>query len=47
VPVYSFNGADLWLAVNRLEGKKVGEADRLSRWQAYQAKLMQQMGVDL
>lgn len=45
VPVYSFNGADLWLAVNRLEGKKVGEADRLSRWQAYQAKLMQQMGV--
>ena len=46
VPVYSFNGADLWLAVNRLEGKKVGEADRLSRWQAYQAKLMQQMGVD-
>ena len=46
VPVYSFNGADLWLAVNRLEGKKVGEADRLSRWQAYQAQLMQQMGVD-
>jgi predicted transglutaminase-like cysteine proteinase len=45
VPVYSFNGADLWLAVNRLEGKKVGEADRLSRWQAYQTKLMQQMAV--
>ncbi|WP_078120766.1 transglutaminase-like cysteine peptidase [Thiosocius teredinicola] len=45
VPVYSFNGADLWLAVNRLEGKKVGDADRLSRWQAYQAKLMQQMAV--
>jgi len=45
VPVYSFNGADLWLAVNRLEGKKVGEADRISRWQAYQAKLMQQMAV--
>ena len=46
VPVYSFNGADLWLAVNRLEGKKVGDADRLSRWQAYQAKLLKQMGVD-
>ena len=46
VPVYSFNGADLWLAVNRLEGKKVGEADRISRWQAYQAKLMRQMAVD-
>lgn len=45
VPVYSFNGADLWLAVNRLEDKKVGEADRISRWQAYQAKLMKQMAV--
>lgn len=45
VPVYSFNGADLWLAVNRVEGKKVGEADRLSRWQAYQRKLMEQMAV--
>jgi predicted transglutaminase-like cysteine proteinase len=45
VPVYSFNGADLWLAVNRVEGKKLGNSDRLSRWQAYQAKLMQQMAV--
>jgi len=46
VPVYSFNGADLWLAVNQLEGRKVGGADRISRWRAYQAKLMQQMAVD-
>ena len=45
IPVYSFNGADLWLAVNRVEGTRVGEADRISRWQAYQARLMQQMGV--
>ena len=45
VPVYSFNGADLWLAVNRLEDKRVGESDRISRWRAYQAKLMRQMGV--
>jgi predicted transglutaminase-like cysteine proteinase len=45
VPVYSFNGADLWLAVNRVEGTRVGESDRISRWQAYQARLMQQMGV--
>ena len=45
VPVYSFNGADLWLAVNRVEGKKVGDADRLSLWQAYQARLTQQMAV--
>jgi predicted transglutaminase-like cysteine proteinase len=45
IPVYGFNGTDLWLAVNRIEGRKVGQADRLSRWQDYQAKLMQQMGV--
>ena len=43
VPVYSFNGADLWLAVNRV--KEVGDADRLSRWQDFQARLMRQMAV--
>ncbi len=46
VPVYSFNGADLWLAVNRSQGRKVGGADRLSRWQAFQQRLMQQMAVE-
>ena len=46
VPVYSFNGADLWLAVNRSQGRKVGDADRLSRWQAFQQRLMQQMAVE-
>jgi predicted transglutaminase-like cysteine proteinase len=45
VPVYSFNGADLWLAANRVEGRRVGSSDRLSRWQEFQAKLMQQMAV--
>lgn len=45
VPVYSFNGADLWLAVNRVEGTRVGGADRISRWRAYQARLMRQMAV--
>ena len=45
VPVYSFNGADLWLAVNRSEGRRVGGADRLSRWQDYQTRLLQQMSV--
>jgi predicted transglutaminase-like cysteine proteinase len=44
VPVYSFNGTALWIAVNRVEGKKVGGADRLSRWQAFQKKLQEQMG---
>lgn len=32
VPVYSFNGEGLWLAKTRGEGKRVGGADRLSRW---------------
>ena len=45
VPVYSFNGADLWLAANRLEGRRVGSSDRLSRWQEFQDKLMRQMAV--
>lgn len=44
VPVYSFNGAALWLAVNRVEGKKVGGPDQLSRWTAFQEKLHRQMG---
>ena len=43
IPVYSFNGADLWLAVNRLEDTRVGESDRISRWRSYQARLMEQM----
>lgn len=44
VPVYSFNGAALWLAVNRVQGKKVGGSDRISRWQKFQTKLQLQMG---
>ncbi len=32
LPVYSFNGAGLWLAKQRGRGKKVGESGRLSRW---------------
>ncbi len=45
IPVYSFNGADLWLAVNRVDGQRVGGADRIKRWQAYQRRLMQQMAA--
>lgn len=45
VPVYSFNGTELWLAVNRLEDRRVGSADRLSRWQDYQRRLQQQMAA--
>ncbi|MCB1772529.1 MAG: transglutaminase-like cysteine peptidase [Gammaproteobacteria bacterium] len=47
VPVYSFNGADLWLAANRADSRRVGSADRLSRWQAYQARLNRQMAVGI
>ncbi len=32
LPVYSFNGAGLWLAKSRGRGKRVGEAGRLSLW---------------
>ena len=44
IPVYSFNGADLWLTVNLAEGKKVGASARIKLWQDFQKKLMQQMG---
>lgn len=46
VPVYSFNGADLWLSVNRVEGKKVGGSNRIKRWRKFQKKLAQEMGED-
>ena len=43
VPVYSFNGASLWLAVNRVEGRKVGGSDRISLWQQFQKRLAEQV----
>lgn len=43
IPVYSFNGADLWLAVNRIDDRRIGESDRISRWRGYQERLMEQM----
>lgn len=33
VPVYSFNGKDLWLSKERSRGKRVGASDRISPWQ--------------
>ena len=33
IPVYSFNGSGLWLAKTRGKGKKVGNSDRIRRWQ--------------
>ena len=32
VPVYSFNGAGLWLAKERGAGMEVGKPDRISMW---------------
>lgn len=33
LPVYSFNGAGLWLAKARGRGQRVGGSERLKRWQ--------------
>lgn len=33
IPVYSFNGDGLWLAKSRGDGKRVGDASRLSLWE--------------
>ncbi len=33
LPVYSFNGAGLWLAKQRERGKMLGDSSRLKRWQ--------------
>ncbi len=38
-PVYSFNGAGLWLAKERGRGRKVGGSDRLSLWKELQSRL--------
>lgn len=43
VPVYSFNGTALWLAVNRVEGREIGDADRIEMWRKFQDKLQEQM----
>ncbi|MFT7414456.1 MAG: putative transglutaminase-like cysteine proteinase [Methylophagaceae bacterium] len=42
VPVYSFNGDGLWLAKSRGDGKRVGNASRLSLWE----DLAQRMQLD-
>lgn len=39
VPVYSFNGAGLWLAKSRGEGQRVGDSSRLSLWQDLEKRM--------
>ena len=47
VPVYSFNGAGLWLAKSRGGGKRVGEASRLSLWQDLEKRMQEMLVTDL
>jgi len=42
LPIYSFNGAGLWLAKQRGRGKLAGSSSRLKRWQ----DLVQRMSKD-
>jgi predicted transglutaminase-like cysteine proteinase len=42
VPVYSFNGDNLWLAVNRSRGKKVGGSERISLWNELRRKMAEE-----
>lgn len=42
-PVYSFNGAGLWLAKQRGRGKLVGRSDRLKRWQELQERMLKDL----
>jgi len=39
VPVYSFNGDGLWLAKSRGDGKRVGNASRLSLWEELEHRM--------
>jgi predicted transglutaminase-like cysteine proteinase len=39
IPVYSFNGEGLWLAKARGDGKRVGNASRLSLWEELAARM--------
>lgn len=39
VPVYSFNGADLWLAKERGAGQLVGRSERISPWRELLARM--------
>ncbi len=43
-PVYSFNGAGLWLSVNRAKGKRVGGPQKVSLWQDFMQRFEQEMG---
>jgi len=43
LPVYSFNGANLWLAKERGRGQLVGGSDRLGRWRGLNERMRSQV----
>jgi len=45
IPVYSFNGSDLWLARNRREQVRSGDAATLSHWQQLRERLAREMAT--
>lgn len=45
IPVYSFNGTDLWLARSRREQVRSGEAASLSHWRELQDRLASELGA--
>ncbi len=45
IPVYSFNGSDLWLARNRREQIRSGEAESLSHWRELRDRLASELGA--
>lgn len=42
-PVYSFNGAGLWLSRLRGQGKKIGESSKLERWVDVNTRLLNEL----
>jgi predicted transglutaminase-like cysteine proteinase len=46
IPVYSLNGAGLWLAKQRGKGKLIGDSDRLKRWRTLLDRISDEMEHD-
>ena len=46
LPVYSLNGAGLWLAKQRGKGKLIGDSDRLKRWRTLLDRISDEMEHD-
>ncbi|MCP5162028.1 MAG: transglutaminase-like cysteine peptidase [Hahellaceae bacterium] len=42
-PVYSFNGEGLWLAKIRGDSKRIGNAEKLTRWADLNSRLLKQL----